>query len=107
MIDSHCHLADEVFASDLADVVSRAHAAGVSDALCILSADEPNELARAQIVRDMWPDIRFAAAIHPHRSGAYAGRIADAIRVTRAAVKQADASVIGEIGLDYHYDFAP
>jgi TatD DNase family protein len=107
MIDSHCHLADEVFAPDLVEVAGRARAAGVSDALCILSADEPGELARTKIVRDVWPSIRFAAAIHPHRSGPYARRLADAIRVTREAVTKTGASAIGEIGLDYHYDFAP
>ena len=36
MIDSHCHLAAEDFAGDLAAVVARARAAGLTGALCIL-----------------------------------------------------------------------
>lgn len=107
MIDSHCHLADEKFAADLDAVVARAQAAGVQSALCILSADEPEEVARAPIVRAAWPAIRFAAAVHPHRAGTYAGGIEEAARVTRAAADAVDAAAIGEIGLDYHYDFAP
>jgi TatD DNase family protein len=107
MIDSHCHLADEAFAADLTNVAARARAAAVTDAICILSADEPEEIARIPAVRDAWPEIRFAAAIHPHRSGAYAGRTAEAVRVTKDAAAAAGASAIGEIGLDYHYDFAP
>ena len=51
MIDSHCHLADAVFAADLHEVVARARAAGVARALCILSADEPDEVARAAQVK--------------------------------------------------------
>ena len=48
MIDSHCHLADEAFVADLAEVVARARRRRASTgALCILSADEPDELARA------------------------------------------------------------
>jgi TatD DNase family protein len=107
VIDSHCHLADEAFTSDLPDVVQRAQAAGVSAAMCILSADEPEELARAERVRATWPSVRFAAAVHPHRAGAYAGRATDAAAVTRAAVDATAAVAVGEIGLDYHYDFSP
>jgi len=51
--------------------------------------------------------VYFAAAIHPHRAGAYAGRAADAATVTARAVDGAKAVAVGEIGLDYHYDFAP
>jgi TatD DNase family protein len=107
LIDSHCHLADEVFAADLGDVVARARAAGVDEALCIVSADEPDEVARVEAVRRAWPSIRFAAAIHPHRSGPYANRVMEAVSITRSAAAVVDAAAIGEIGLDYHYDFAP
>jgi len=107
IVDSHCHLADEKFAGDLDAVVARARDAGVSRALCILSADEPEEVARAATVRQAWPAVLFSAAIHPHRAGAYAGRVGDAARVTREAAESSQAVAIGEIGLDYHYDFAP
>jgi Tat protein secretion system quality control protein TatD with DNase activity len=38
MIDSHCHLADDAFAEDLAAVIDRAREAGLTHALCILAA---------------------------------------------------------------------
>ena len=107
VIDSHCHLADEAFVADLAAVVERAGAVGVTSAMCILSADEPEELARAPRVLAAWPAVRFAAAIHPHRAGAYAGRPAEAARIAREAATAVRAIAIGEIGLDYHYDFSP
>lgn len=107
MIDSHCHLADEVFVEDLGEVVARAQAAGVTGALCILSSDEPEEVRRASTVAQQWPALKFAAAIHPHRSGAFAGNVDDAVAVTRAAAIESRAVAVGEIGLDYHYDFAP
>jgi TatD DNase family protein len=107
MIDSHCHLADEKFVADLPGVAARAREAGVESAMCILSADDDAELARVESVRRAWPDAFFAAAIHPHRAGAYAGRPAEAAAVTARAVDLSAAVAIGEIGLDYHYDFAP
>ena len=107
VVDSHCHLADETFAGDLPAVVERARAAGVTAALCILAADEPAEVARAPIVRGAWPEIRFAAAVHPHSAGAYAGAPDRAGAVTREAIQAVNGVVVGEIGLDYHYDFAP
>ena len=107
MIDSHCHLADEAFVGDLTDVAARARAGGVESALCILSADDEAEIGRVSAVKAAWPGVRFATAVHPHRAGAYAGRVPDAARVAEASVRAVDASAVGEIGLDYHYDFAP
>lgn len=108
MIDTHCHLAGDEFSADLADVVARANAAGVTDAICILAADAPGELARAAAVRAAWPSVRFAAGIHPHAAGGYAGRVAEAAAATRAAIGAVPGVVaVGEIGLDYFYDHAP
>ena len=107
VVDSHCHLADEAFVVDLEAVVARAVSAGVTQALCILAANDSGELTRAASVKHAWPAVRFATAVHPHSAGAYAGRPDEAAAVTRDAVRSVDAVVVGEIGLDYHYDFAP
>lgn len=111
MIDSHCHLADEQFAADLDAVVARAREAGVERALCILDALRADEARRAERVAEAWPDVAFAVGVHPHSAGA-AGDAAGGLDgvaplVRRAAAARAGACAIGEIGLDYHYDFAP
>jgi TatD DNase family protein len=107
MLDSHCHLAGEEFVADLTEVAARAAAAGIRDALCILESEEADELARAEAVRGAWPSMRFATGIHPHHAGRFADDIPRAIETVRAAVTAARACAIGEIGLDYHYDFSP
>jgi len=107
VIDSHCHLAGAEFVHDLAEVLARAETAGLSAALCILSADEPEELARARTLGGLWPALRFAVGVHPHRAGAFAGRAGAAADASRAAARTTGAVAIGEIGLDYHYDVAP
>ncbi len=107
MIDSHCHIAGEEFDSDLEDVVRRALEADVTSALCVLSAGDAAETARAPTLRALWPAVRVAVGVHPHHAGSFAGRAAEAVALVRAEVARQGACAIGEIGLDYHYDFAP
>jgi TatD DNase family protein len=108
VIDSHCHLADETFAADLEDVVRRAQDAGVERALVILEAGNPKEAAQAARVEQLWPGVRFSIGVHPHQAHQFADdpeRAAAAVRDQFAATPAARA--VGEIGLDYHYDFSP
>ena len=108
MTDSHCHIAGEEFAGDLDAVVERARAAGVTRALVILAAEDDAEFARVPIVRAAWPECRFAVGVHPHHAKVFASnpqRAADAVAARLDALPEARA--IGEIGLDYHYDFSP
>lgn len=108
MIDTHCHLAGEEFAADLADVVARAQSAGLTDAICILASDDSAELQRAHDVRAAWDGVRFSTGIHPHASGKYAGNVDGSVAATASAIDgQPHTCAVGEIGLDYHYDFAP
>jgi TatD DNase family protein len=107
VIDSHCHLADEAFAGDLDAVVTRARDAGVRSALCILAAGDERESAAAKRVRRLWPGVQFALGVHPHQAGQF-GDAADRVEAcVRAGVAAEGARAIGEIGLDYHYDFSP
>ena len=107
MVDSHCHLADEAFEGDLDATIARARDAGVDRALCILAAGDEAEAARARIVQSRWDVVRFATGVHPHAAGTFAGKAAASADVTRAHAAAFGARGIGEIGLDYHYDFAP
>ncbi|HXW05435.1 MAG TPA: TatD family hydrolase, partial [Vicinamibacterales bacterium] len=71
------------------------------------AAGDEEESAAGRRVRELWPAVQFAAGVHPHQAGAFAGRPGDAAGVVRGAVRAEGACAIGEIGLDYHYDFAP
>jgi TatD DNase family protein len=108
MIDSHCHIAGPEFAADLDGVIARARAAGVEGALTILAADDEPELVRAADVYARWPQVRFSIGVHPHAAGQFAAAPeAAAAAVAAALAAQPAARAVGEIGLDYHYDFAP
>jgi TatD DNase family protein len=108
MIDSHCHIAGPEFAGDIDAVVARAQNAGVRQALVILAADDEPELAQAAAVVARWPDVRFSIGVHPHAAGKYSADPSSAAgAVAQAMDAQARTRALGEIGLDYHYDFAP
>ena len=108
MIDSHCHIAGPEFADDLGPVVERARAAGLARAFVILAADDELELRQAEEVRRRWGDVRFSIGVHPHAAGTYGSDPREAARrVDGAFEAQPLARAVGEIGLDYHYDFAP
>jgi len=108
VIDSHCHLAGDDFTSDLGEVVGRAKNAGLSGALVILGAEDVAELGRAATVSSAWDQVRFSVGVHPHQAGQFASGPAQAAQQAQAAIDAQPLSrAVGEIGLDYHYDFAP
>ena len=108
MIDSHCHLADDAFTKDLPEVLERAQAAGLTHALCILAAENPAEAERARELTRLWPALRFGIGLHPHHAGLFSGRLARLIPMVRGVIASIpETRAVGEIGLDYHYDFAP
>ena len=108
VIDSHCHLAGSEFAEDLAAVVARARAAGLVRCLVILAADDDAEFAQAARVLEAWPDVRFAVGVHPHQAHKFADNPDQAASLTLTRLGATKLmSAVGEIGLDYHYDFSP
>ena len=108
IVDSHCHLAGPEFVDDLDAVIGRAKDAGLVHAFIILASDDEPELQQGRAVAARWPDVRFAIGVHPHAAGKFSGDPAGAARKVDADLNaQPLARAVGEIGLDYHYDFSP
>ncbi|MBI2834210.1 MAG: TatD family hydrolase, partial [Acidobacteria bacterium] len=81
--------------------------AGVSRVLCVVAAGDDRELAQAARLRALWPETVFSVGVHPHQARDFP-EAAAVERVVRAALEGGSAiRAIGEIGLDYHYDFSP
>jgi TatD DNase family protein len=104
LTDSHCHLDDPKFVVDLDAVLERAAAAGVTRILTIGTGDGPPELDRAVRLADRYPQIYATAGVHPHDA---AKATPETIPQLRALAQHPKVLAIGEIGLDYHYDFSP
>jgi TatD DNase family protein len=104
LIDSHCHLDSTEFDADRDEVIQRALAAGVEHMVAIGTGNGPPDLEAGVRLADKYPAFYATAGIHPH-DAAKAGpedfrRIAELLSHTKVVA-------VGEIGLDYHYDFAP
>jgi TatD DNase family protein len=101
VIDSHCHLTDPRLASQLDDVLARARAAGV-DRIITIGTNPADWDAALQLCRDR-DNIRCAIGVHPN----YCHEV-DESELPRLRELQADLAVValGEMGLDYHYNFA-
>jgi TatD DNase family protein len=108
MIDSHCHLADPAFAGDLDAVVDRARGAGLETVLVILEAGNTTEAVQVGRLQEIWPGVRTAVGVHPHQAHQFAGDAPRAVAAVREQIAATpSARAVGEIGLDYHYDFSP
>jgi TatD DNase family protein len=100
--DSHAHLTLEHFDPDRDEVIARARAAGI-ERLVTVSSFIGDAAACAELAA-RHDFIHFTAGVHPHEAKHWTPAVAAAIRQAAARPK---AVAIGEIGLDYHYDFSP
>jgi TatD DNase family protein len=76
--------------------------------MVIVGADDDAEYERAAAVCRAWDGVRLSIGVHPHAAGRFAADPGRAASLVEERIKgQPAARALGEIGLDYHYDFAP
>lgn len=99
-IDSHIHLYDEQYAHDLPEVISESLQAGVR--LMIVPSVDIESARAINKMCQSYPCLVPAYGIHPHEAGK-----ASASDWEELEDIVSKASALGEIGLDYHYNFSP
>lgn len=103
-IDSHAHLAEAEFQSDLSSVLDRARAALVERVLVIGDGVDPAKTEKAVLLGERENDLDVAAGIHPHEARLASEPSLDyLVRLARSGRLVA----WGEIGLDFHYSHSP
>ena len=105
LFDTHCHIADPRFDEDRAEVIERFRAAGVLRALVVADPreDDPNE-ERVFALAAQHDFLYAAIGVHPHNASGWD----DAAEATvRRYLAHPKCRLLGEIGLDYHYDLSP
>jgi len=103
-IDSHCHLDDEKFDSDRNEVIARARDACVRTMLAIGTGDGPPDLEAAIRLADRHDCIYATVGVHPHNA---AQATPDTLPQLVRLLDHPKVVALGEMGLDYHYDFSP
>lgn len=103
VIDSHCHLAAPQFSEDLDAILSRAHAAGVERMICI--GDTIEESEEGVRIAEKYDQVFCTVGVHPHVSGKW--KVESGKLLKDFVHRSKKVRAIGEIGLDYHYDFSP
>lgn len=101
LIDSHLHLDSPEFNEDRSAVLERAKQAGI---LKVISAG--TNLASSESVLTLaavHPEIYPAVGIHPHEAFQVNEKVLTALH---ELAKAPQAIAIGEIGLDYYYNFS-
>lgn len=104
MIDSHCHLDSAEFDDDREAVIERALAAGVEHMMAIGTGNGPPDLEAGVRLADRYPPFYATVGIHPHDA---AKASPDDFKRLTDLLAHPKALAVGEIGLDYHYDFSP
>src|SRR5690606_5742946 len=101
-IDSHSHLFYPNFSTDIDDVIKRAEQSGV-DFIIVPATDL--ETAKQTIgLCDKYKIIYGTVGVHPHETKNWTD---NNISQLHQLAQHNKIIAIGEIGLDYYYDFSP
>ena len=104
LIDSHCHLDSSEFDPDRDEVVARALDAGVEHMVAIGTGNGPPDLEAGIRLTERYPQFYATVGIHPHDA---AKSVAPDFARLAELLAHPKVIAVGEIGLDYHYDFSP
>jgi len=100
MIDTHAHIDTEAFDADRDEVLRRAFDDGLE--LIVVPDIKPATRPQLKTVVDSMDRLFRGVGIHPHHAGEVTASDLDDVL---AQSYEAKVVAIGEIGLDYYYDF--
>jgi Mg-dependent DNase len=104
LVDSHCHLDSERFDVDRDEVIRHARERGVNWMVAIGTGNGPPDLEAGLRLAESYPFIYATVGVHPHDAAK-----ADEetwMQLSRLSARP-KVTALGEIGLDYHYDYSP
>lgn len=98
MIDTHCHLNNEQFLSDLETVVQNFLSSGVEKAICV-GWDIPSSVM-AKAIAESIPSVYYEVGVHPDECDSFDAHTLEDL-ITSADNKLV---AVGEIGLDFFHN---
>jgi TatD DNase family protein len=101
LIDTHSHLGDQQFDEDRHAVIERAKEVGVAHMIVVADSLESAAIS-FEVARES--GMSATAGVHPHEATSWN---ADSGAKVAEFLERSEVVAVGEIGLDYHYDFSP
>lgn len=102
MIDTHAHIDADTFDEDRKEMIARAFESGIE--AIIIPAIEPNRYDGVLSICKQYENIFCGMGVHPHNANDYSTQVEHRII---ELLEHPKVKAVGEIGLDYYYDFAP
>ncbi len=102
MIDTHAHIDADAFDEDRDEMIQRAFDQGVE--AIIIPAIEPKRFEGVLSLCTKYDAVYCGMGVHPHNANDFDNQ-AETFIINQMSSPKVKA--IGEIGLDYYYDFAP
>ena len=102
LVDTHCHLAMDVFRDDLDQIIGDARRAGITRIVVPGTDLESSQLA-VQLA-ERFNEVYAAVGVHPHAAATWQTRDR---KILASLAKRPKVVAIGEIGLDYYRDLSP
>ncbi|MDR1805381.1 MAG: TatD family hydrolase [Clostridium sp.] len=103
MIDTHAHYDDERFDGDRNELLASLPQRGVE--LVLSCADDAESCRAVLALAEKYSHVFAACGIHPHSAAELPWERLEPL--LRECLAHPKCVCLGEIGLDYHYDFSP
>lgn len=104
LVDSHAHLDMKEFDKDRNQVVERAYEKGIKAILCPADITNPISLRNTFALIATHENLIAAAGVHPHQAKNFNP---ECMRKIEELAESKKIHAVGEIGLDFHYNFSP
>lgn len=104
IVDSHAHLGMPAFDQDRQDVIQTAFAEGIEGILCPAEISDENSIRTTGELAEKYTRVFVSGGIHPHHAKEFTD---ESIKTIETLAAEKKILAVGEIGLDYHYNFCP
>jgi TatD DNase family protein len=101
--DFHCHLDDECFEQNRRQIIDQCFSRGIESIISVADPFKKTSMKKTEGILAYNPKIHAVCGAHPHQADQYSAEIEKNILDFREKVK---ILAIGEVGLDFHYNFA-
>jgi TatD DNase family protein len=101
--DFHCHLDDECFEKNRSQIIDHCFSQGIASIIAVADPFKKMSLVKTEEILAYNPNIYAVCGAHPHQADQYSLQIE---KNMFDFLKIKNIVAVGEVGLDFHYDFA-